>query len=204
VREWRAGAPTHDDDTLLVISRELDDAPARPGAERAAANGAGGGTAALALLARARSEGRTLTLPAEPAVTPRIERWLTEVPELEGLTERAARLVRLAVIEACQNVIEHSYGAHPRQSFDLGWVPERPNGTRHPHGPGGARDPARPAGSFVLRDRGAWKPPDLSDPEVRKRGRGLGLAIVHRVMSRVEYHPGTPEGNLTILTLHAD
>src|SRR5439155_23341993 len=130
---------------------------------------------------------------------------------------RAAGLLKLVVIEACTNVIGHACGGAPHQSFDLWWVPaagepgSAANGADgRPGGPGRAAGPARraagPLGDFVLRDRGRsfryqeWRPPSLSDPEVRKRGRGFGLEIVRRVMSRGEYHPGTPEGNLTLLT----
>ena len=37
------------------------------------------------------------------------------------------------------------------------------------------------------------------DPGVRKRGRGLGLDIIHGTMTGIAYHPGTEQGNITIL-----
>ena len=60
-------------------------------------------------------------------------------------------------------------------------------------------------GYFVIRDQGksfdptAWTPPDLHDPEVRRRGRGLGWQIVYSSMKKVVYAPDTPAGNLTLL-----
>ena len=43
------------------------------------------------------------------------------------------------------------------------------------------------------------KRPDFTDPDTRKRGRGLGLEIIHRVMRAVAYYPSTPLGNITVL-----
>jgi hypothetical protein len=58
---------------------------------------------------------------------------------------------------------------------------------------------------FLILDHGIpfvadnWKQTDFADPEVWKRGRGFGLDIIHGVMKRVVYHPGTPEGNLPLM-----
>jgi anti-sigma regulatory factor (Ser/Thr protein kinase) len=59
------------------------------------------------------------------------------------------------------------------------------------------------AGWFLLRDHGlpfegnGWKAKDLADSAVRRRGRGLGLEIVHRAMGEVVYHPSSSVGNVT-------
>ncbi|HKQ58057.1 MAG TPA: ATP-binding protein, partial [Candidatus Eisenbacteria bacterium] len=163
----------HDDDTLLVVSRELD------AAEQASA---------IVWLERARAEGRHLALVASRDSAHDIDAWLAILPGLVELGQQGAEQVRLAVHEVSTNVAEHACGMDPNQRFDLWWVPD---------GEGC---------HFLLRDRGRsfryheWQPSRFSDPAVRRRGRGFGLDIVHRVMSRVEYYPGTREGNLTCLT----
>jgi sigma-B regulation protein RsbU (phosphoserine phosphatase) len=198
VAEWRGGRPQHDDDTLLVMSRERDGAAAAAssGGEAAAGPALEGGESdpareeeGVARLNRARAAGRHLTLPASRNSVRRVEEWLGGLRTMAGLDSGSAARLRLAVIEASTNVIEHACGLDAAQSFDLWWVPEGEN-----------------ACHFVLRDRGrtfryqSWQPPRISNPEVRRRGRGFGLEIVHRVMSRVEYFPATREGNLMVLT----
>ena len=60
-------------------------------------------------------------------------------------------------------------------------------------------------GYFLLRDQGKtfraenWKRTDFTDRRAWKRGRGIGLDIIHRGMSLVSYHPATPEGNITVM-----
>ncbi len=60
-------------------------------------------------------------------------------------------------------------------------------------------------GCFILRDDGhafqpgRWRETDFSDPGTRRRGRGIGLDIIHRVMRELRYQPATPRGNITLL-----
>jgi serine phosphatase RsbU (regulator of sigma subunit)/anti-sigma regulatory factor (Ser/Thr protein kinase) len=202
VAAWRAGTPPHDDDTLLVISRELEPVPLTSHGE-AEGNGDHAGAEALAWLREAEYSGDRLTLPATLPALRRIDDWLLEVPPLAALREPESGLLRLALHEACANVAEHACGQDPEQRFDLWWVP----------GAGAASDaaPGGPAvtGYFLLRDRGRafrfedWTPPRLSDPIVRKRGRGLGLEILRRVMSDVSYRSVATEGNFTRLAFAA-
>jgi serine phosphatase RsbU (regulator of sigma subunit)/anti-sigma regulatory factor (Ser/Thr protein kinase) len=184
---WRAGAPQHDDETLLVVSRELDRAPDGSGFTPEMDG--------LAALAQAQARGQRLTLPASLRALVRIEDWLATLPELSQLEGRAATLLRLALHEACANVVEHAYGKDGSRTFDLWWLPASESGALE--------------GLFLLRDRGAAfryqsdERPRLEDPALRRRGRGLGLEILRRVMRSVAYHPGTPEGNLTSLSFAA-
>jgi hypothetical protein len=74
--------------------------------------------------------------------------------------------------------------------IELWWVPDPERATH-----------AR----FVVRDHGApfrpESPPgnDFHDRSTWRRGRGFGLDIIHRAMERVQYHPGQPSGNITLL-----
>ena len=197
VAEWRGGDAPHDDDTLLVISHE----PASPTAAEDGVTAADGRdldrgagesrseAACVARLLRARAHGRHLDLTASRQSADRVDAWLSGLPELAALPDRIATLVRLAVQEVVANVVEHACGLDATQRFDVWWAPEGLAG-----------------GEFFVRDRGRsfryrdWEPSRFSDPDIRRRARGFGLDIVHRVMRRVEYHPGTEEGNVTCLT----
>ena len=196
VTTWRDGAAQHDDETLLVVSHEL------AAAKSASGNGSQNPQAlALSRLAEAQSRGYRLTLPASLSALVRLDDWLAARPELAAVTGKSAELMRLALYEACANVVQHAYGEDAAQTFDLWWVPAPP-------APGPTHGAAVPnAGFFLLRDRGQsfryqnWQPPSLEDPEVRKRGHGFGIQILRRITEQITYDSGTPEGNLTCLAL---
>ena len=106
-------------------------------------------------------------------------------------------VVESALYELCANVIEHGYGSDAGQSLEVWWLPRAADSQEI-----AAR--AQAPGLFVVLDRGAAyepnRPPaDLAQSSVRRRGRGLGLTIVKNATSRVLYHPGTPDGNVTVL-----
>jgi anti-sigma regulatory factor (Ser/Thr protein kinase) len=132
------------------------------------------------------------------------------IPSLGCLSTRQSQLVENALYEACANIIEHGYGEDSQRIVDLWWLPVVGDAA------GEARDPAAaPAGVagagewrygyFLIRDEGKpfqpknWSATDLNDPEARRRGRGLGIDIIKRIMSRVIYQPGGSMGNLTLL-----
>lgn len=191
VGSWRGdGLPT-DDETVLVVSRESAAEPERPAAARAGGS-APDAAATLRRFALAEERGTCLRLEADFGALNRVDAWLEQSGILGGLPHTAAEMLNLALYEACANVVEHSYDEDATQTFELWW-----NGS----GDGGKP----PRGSFFIRDRGKpfrpepWKPANFRNPEVRRRGRGLGLDIIYRTMSGVAYHPGTELGNITVL-----
>lgn len=197
VAGWRAGGARSDDETLLVLSRE------RGGASAALGNlsNLAADAEALEALAQAERRGARLVLPARLSELTQLDEWLdreTPAPRLGG---RAGNLLRLALHEACANVVEHALGSVPGGGrAEVWWVPGLADGA-----PG--TDPATlEGGYFLIRDRGvpfryqSWRPPNLESREVRRRGRGLGLDILHRVARTIRYWPSTPEGNLVCLT----
>lgn len=191
VSTWSAGGLPSDDETLLVLAHQGVATPASPPAEPAVV-----AAELLALLARAEQEGRHLELPADLPRLAALHDWLAECRALRLLNPEASHLVRTAVYEAAANVAEHACGLDATRHFDL-WsiVMQTPGAT---------------TGHFLLRDRGhSFRPEeqaasDLSDPSVRRRGRGLGLDLIRGISSRFAYAPGTPAGNLTLLTFSFD
>ena len=174
VERYRGAKAPDDDETVLVVRRE-----ARVTAPSAVSVGSG----PLDRLAEAQTRGACLRVPADLGAMEGIGPWVQGA----GIPPQHAELLHLALYEVCANIAEHGYGQKPGASMEVWWIP------------------ATVGGAFLVRDEGKpfrpdpWKGADLDDPQARKRGRGLGLAIIHKVMARVAYHPGTPAGNITIL-----
>jgi sigma-B regulation protein RsbU (phosphoserine phosphatase) len=183
VQDWTGEGAPSDDETLLAIGFEGATASTEPGAE---------------WLARARRGGRHLQLPADLSALSTLSDWLSHCDAIAGLDAESRALVETAVYEAAANVAEHAYGLDARHHFDLWWVAPETGPTADGSGLAG--------GFFLLRDDGrnfdpASRPPsDFDQPEVRSRGRGLGLDIIRGVTRRFEYFPRTSAGNLTVLS----
>ncbi len=185
VASWRGNAPRSDDETVLVIARDREGIVTDSGRLS--------WSEGLARLAEAEARGARLVLPASLAALRRIDDWLVRSTPARHLSAAALGALELALHEAAANVVEHAYGCNDALRLELWWVAEQDQDV----------EPASMgAGYFLLRDWGntfnsqEWKRPDLTNSEVRRRGRGLGMEILHRTASTVTYYPGTPEGNL--------
>lgn len=208
--QWRQGTPQGDDETILVVSRErgrLLDLPVPP--EAGTIQGAPVSPSEWLCLAEERGAGLDLT--ARLDEMDGISSWLSSLPELRDLGDEPMQLLATAIYEVCANIVEHGYRSDPKCAFRVWWVPRAKVPNLDSLAPGGARAGAggqpgtRMAGLFVLQDHGKafspdnWEGSDLSDPKVRRRSRGFGLDIIHKVMTRVIYQPATPDGNVTML-----
>ena len=183
---WSADGQPSDDETLLVLAHQgspVGEKGGHPCAEDV-----------HACLARAEREGRHLALSAELAGLAALHDWVRSCPQVEALPFADQGLVVTAVYEAAANIAEHACGLDSAQRFDLWWV-----------APAGPNPAGLAGGYFLLRDHGRGFQPearpasDLSDPAMRRRGRGLGLDIIRGVTSGFEYFPATEAGNLTLL-----
>jgi serine phosphatase RsbU (regulator of sigma subunit)/anti-sigma regulatory factor (Ser/Thr protein kinase) len=200
LRAWTDAGPLDDDRTALVVCRAAVTADPESASARE--------SRALAALGQAYERGDTLELPAHLGALVALPEWLSRIPVVGAIDGPEAELLRTALHEVCANVIEHGCGGDERQSFEVWWLPAA---TASPETTGGARPVTTPgehlrAGTFLIRDHGTpfdaanWHASDFRDTAVRRRGRGIGLDIIHRVMRRVEYVPGTARGNLTLLS----
>lgn len=231
---WRGRSSRSDDETILVVSREV----CVPVAAAVSAQGQEMSphvARSLQRLRQARERGQRLSLRAELDDLERVPGWVVSRAGLQEISLRERELIATALYEACANIAEHGYGLDPSCEFDLWWVegtesptagapaalpdpasaagvPTRPAGataSRSNPGAGIVALRAAPPGYFLIHDQGrpfslqGWRPPDFRDPAVRRRLRGFGLEIIHRVMSHVVYQPGTPAGNLTLLAFDA-
>jgi len=188
VERWRQSGAPDDDETVLVVSREGVAAERRIGDAPSSAARGDATARVLRLFAQAEARGVRLRLPADLEAMSRIGAWLDSAGIRRGIHESAAGMLDLALYEVCANIAEHGCGQDPTHTIEIFWLGST----------GGA-------GSFLIRDQGkpfrpdGWKRPNFDDPAVLKRGRGLGLEIIHRAMSGVAYFPETGLGNITVL-----
>lgn len=174
VRTWIGDGLPSDDETLLVISDQ-----------RSAI-----GCEAVRRLNRAREKGIHLRLPAKLETLRDLKAWLAGCRGLDSLSESEFHLIHTALYEAVANIAEHALDLDEERSIDLWWISPRGE---------------LAGGQFILRDEGRIYriedrvPSDFEDPRIRRRGRGIGLDIIHGVTSQFEYHPDTAEGNITVL-----
>jgi anti-sigma regulatory factor (Ser/Thr protein kinase) len=104
-----------------------------------------------------------------------------------GLSEKEISKMKIAVYEACLNVIEHAYHSRPDDWIDLRvrYSPER--------------------FMIIIQDNGLsfeMKPPkdyDVHEVIDERRSGGFGLHIIRRAMDSVEYLPDTVNGNRLVM-----
>ncbi len=117
----------------------------------------------------------TLTLPASTQSLEAVRRFVATHAIGAHLAETDVEQVKLAVDEACTNVVKHAYRGRTDETFKVSVIVE-------------------PA-SFIVRicDTGvAFRPgeyhrPDLIEAVQSRRRGGLGVHLMRRLMDRVEY-----------------
>ncbi len=188
---WSGGGAPADDQTLLAVARAAPLAGAIPArAPLAAAD-------PLALLEHARARGHRLELAPRLAALEALGPWIAGLPDVGALDADARLVIESALHELCANVVEHGSAPGAEAPLELWWLPAIDPA-------GGTAERVR-AGCFVLRDRGFPFRPERRHPfdpahhEAWRRGRGLGLELIHRALSEVVFRPGTAAGNLTLL-----
>jgi anti-sigma regulatory factor (Ser/Thr protein kinase) len=104
-----------------------------------------------------------------------------------GLSEKEISKMKIAVYEACLNVIEHAYHSRPDEWIDLRvrYSPDR--------------------FMIIIQDKGLsfeMKPPkdyDVHEVMDERRSGGFGLHIIRRAMDGVEYLPDAVNGNRLVM-----
>jgi anti-sigma regulatory factor (Ser/Thr protein kinase)/anti-anti-sigma regulatory factor len=114
--------------------------------------------------------------------------FVVEHAKRAGMKEKEIGKIRIAVYEACLNVIEHAYHSNPDLWIDL---------TVHYTGDRFV---------IVILDRGLssemklQKEYDVQEAVEARRTGGFGMHIIKRAVDQVEYYPDMLKGNRLVLT----
>ncbi len=120
-------------------------------------------------------ETHTLTIPSSTRYLEDVRQFVAKKAQLAGFSERDVEQLKIAVDEACTNVIKHAYNGEGEHVIDIAVILSSDKLT------------------VRIRDRGrAFNPETYAEPNLiefaksRKSG-GLGVHIMNRLMDRVEY-----------------
>jgi serine/threonine-protein kinase RsbW len=131
----------------------------------------------------------TLALPMVPEMEIEASKTATAIAEFIGMSPDRIDEVRMAVVEACINALEHSRAAD-REVFVTFEVI-------------GDKDPEKLR--ITVRDSGVgFSPEELTEPTIEEklksqRKRGWGLKIIRGLMDEVEIHSGS-EGTTIVMS----
>jgi len=134
-----------------------------------------------------------LTLPLLPDMEIAASKTATAIAELMDMSPDKVDEVRMAVVEACINSLEHSRSADQKVYLTFAVVKE------------GADEKLR----ITVRDNGVgFCPDDLIEPKIEEklkaaRKRGWGLKIISWLMDEVELQSG-PEGTTVAMSKYCD
>lgn len=196
VTRWE-GSRTHADDlTLLLVGCDRSSAPAK---QAPAADAADGGAAKIRQrrlieissereLADATAGAPHFAMGREPVQVADLSAWIAPT----GCAD--AELAVQVLYEYLSNVQEHGFLPVHRGGADVWCLPAKSGDGR--------------TSRLLVRDRGRACPPDsvpspdLDDPRVRTRGRGLGWELIRQIAGEVEYVVVPSVGNLCLFTLN--
>ena len=124
-----------------------------------------------------------LTIPSSTRYLEDVREFVTTHAKEAGFSDEVVEQLKIAVDEACTNVIKHAYKGEGENVIDLAVILMQDKLI------------------VRLRDRGvSFSPADYVEPNLielakRRRSGGLGVHIMNRLMDRVEYrtHGGVNE-----------
>lgn len=117
----------------------------------------------------------TLSIPSSTRYLEDVRRFVEHHANEANFTEKAVVELKMAVDEACANVIEHAYDGSQRGTIDVDIIIKPDRFTVR------IRDEGR---AF---DEGTYQTPDIFDFAHKKKSGGFGVQIMKKLMDRVEY-----------------
>jgi len=126
------------------------------------------------------STSHTLVIPSATRYLAKVRRFITVHARKSKINETSIKELRLAVDEACSNVIEHAYLGKPNEKLHITFTIQSTQVI------------------VQIRDRGlpfdeeAYRQPNVVELSRKRKSGGLGVDIIRRLMDQVEY---ITEGN---------
>ncbi|MFQ5571149.1 MAG: ATP-binding protein [Rhodothermales bacterium] len=117
----------------------------------------------------------TLAIPSSTRYLEDVRRFVVMHAQEADFPEDAVEHFKIAVDEACTNVIEHAYGGQSDREVDIAIIIDADKFTIR------IRDKGLPF------DQSTYQEPDLLELTRHRKGGGLGVHIIRRLMDRVEY-----------------
>jgi phosphoserine phosphatase RsbU/P len=201
IADWAGENSHHDDLTLLVVSHEGSlDSPADPSRQSIA--GTIREMSEEVELQTLMGTAKHLSVAADMKSLTEIRDWLKGTLKANEVADDTSDLLDNALYELCANIIEHGFAEREPGDIDLWYRSVRNCNSTHSDSSLG-----NSLGCLIVRDKGAafkpenWQAPDLSDSQVRSRGRGLGLMMIDKILDEVVYVPGTELGNFSLIRI---
>ncbi|MEM6645050.1 MAG: ATP-binding protein [Bacteroidota bacterium] len=116
------------------------------------------------------------TIPSSTTYLGDVRSFIEKYARRADLPEPQVEQVKIAVDEACTNVIEHAYKNEEGHQIDLAIIIEP------------ERLIVRIRDSGVAFQRSEYEEPDLVSFVKRRKSGGFGVHIMHRLMDEVEYN----------------
>lgn len=116
-----------------------------------------------------------LTIPSSTRHLEEVRHFVESHAVEADFTTEAVQQLKIAVDEACTNVIEHAYGGDANQAIDIAVIIQNDRFTIRIRDEGRAFDPS------------AYHEPNIFEFAKRRRAGGFGVHIMHRLMDHVEY-----------------
>ena len=117
----------------------------------------------------------TLVVPSETRQLAKVRNFVVKHARQANVGETHIEALRLAIDEACANVIEHAYQGNPEKEVSLAITIEPTRVVVQ------IRDHGRPF------DRTTYQRPNVMELSRKRKSGGLGVDIIRRLMDEVQY-----------------
>lgn len=117
----------------------------------------------------------TLVVPSETRQLAKVRNFVVKHARQANVGETHIEALRLAIDEACANVIEHAYQGNPSKEVSLAITIEPTRVVVQ------IRDHGRPF------DRTTYQRPNVMELSRKRKSGGLGVDIIRRLMDEVQY-----------------
>ncbi len=117
----------------------------------------------------------TKTIPSSTRYLEDVRQFVVTLAQQADFPEDTVEKFKIAVDEACTNIIEHAYGGQENHEVDIAIIVEKDRFTVR------IRDEGAPF------DQSKYHEPNLLEIAKKRQAGGLGVHIIRSLMDRVEY-----------------